>query len=609
MLPPTFCLALYWYGLNAWFRDDDFLWLRLRFQVHDWRDLWPALFTPTAHGTFRPLSERAYFLIFGSLFPLDALPFRAWAFLTQFASLGLVASITRRLTGSRLAGFLAPVLWTANSNLATALSWSSAYMQILCGFFLLLAFHFLLRHIETRRWRYYWLQWGAFLAGLLAMETTLAYPAVAAAYTLVGARRHFRRTLPLWAASLAFLVFHMSIAPKPVAGPYALHFDGALAGTLATYWRWAWEPHNLAALTSYPGWVAPLGTVLVSLALLGFTLWTIRRKHWLPLVFLAWFLILLAPVLPLRDHRSPYYLTLPTMGLAAFSACAVAAAWRAGRLGKAMAALGTACYLLISVPGARGAVRWSHQRSEGARRLVLGVARARQLHPRQAILLTGVSDLLFWTAVWDGAFAAAGVSGVYLEPASQSSIAPRPGRGDISDFFLPSEVAAQALSRDQLVVYDTGGPRLRNITRLYTETLGVPPGRAPRRVDVGNPLTGYLLGPTWYPHEGDHVWMPQRATLRLGGPRSASERLYLSGYCPAFLLQPGPLEMTLSAAGEKLATVPVTQGDAHFRFGFPLPLRLAGQPEVEIEIRLSRTRRLTGDGRDLGLVFGVFEIR
>jgi hypothetical protein len=607
--PPALCLALYWYGLNTWFRDDDFLWLRLRFQVHNWGGLWQALFTPTAHGTFRPLSERAYFLVFSSLFPMEALPFRAWAFLTQFASLALLASITLRLTGSRLVGFLAPVFWTANSNLATALTWSSAYMQLLCGFFLLLAFHFLLRHIETGRWRYYWLQWGAFLAGFLAMETILVYPALAASYTLVCARRHFRRTLPLFAASLAFVVFHMRVAPKQAAGPYALHFDGALAGTLTTYWRWAWEPYNLAALTGYPGWAAPAGTALFSLALLGFTLWAVRRKHWLPLVFLAWFVILLAPVLPLRDHRSPYYLTLPAMALGMFAACAVAAAWRAGPVMKWVAAFGAACYLLISAPGAWCAAQWNYERSEAARRLVLGVARARQLHPREAILLTGVSDRLFWTAVWDGGFAAAGVSEVYLDERSQPNIAPRPGRADLASFFLPAEVAAQALSKGQLVVYDAAGPRLRNITRLYGETLGIPPGRAPRRVDLGNPLTGYLLGPTWYPHEGSHVWMPRRATVRVGGPRSPSERLFVSGYCPAFLLGPGPLEMTVSADGEVLGKAAVTQGDAHFRFDFGLPSRLAGRPEIEIEIRVNRTHSSPPEGRELGLVFGVFEVR
>lgn len=158
-----------------------------------------------------------------------------------------------------------------------------------------------------------------------------------------------------------------------------------------------------------------------------------------------------------------------------------------------------------------------------------------------------------------------------------------------------------------MVVYAVGGPRLRNVTRLYGASLDVLPGRAPRRVDVGNPLTGYLLGPTWYPHAVNHRWMPQQATLRVGGPRSAAERLYISGHCPAAMLRSGPLEMTASADGEILSTVTITHGDAGFAFGFALPPRLLGKPVVEIEIRVNRTQQVSG--RDLGLAFGVFEIR
>jgi len=607
LAPMLFCLALYWHGLNAWFRDDDFVWLRLRFDVGSWRDLSAALFTPTRHGTFRPLSERAYFLVFGSLFPMDALPFRMWAFLTQFASLTLVASVTRRLTGSRLAGFLAPVFWTANASLATAMCWNSAYMQILCGFCLLLAFHFLLRHIETGRWRYYWFQWAAFLTGFLAMETTLVYPALPAVYTLLFARRHFRSTLPLWAASAAFLIFHMAIVPKQTAGPYALHFDTALPATLAAYWRWAWEPYNLAALTGYPWWVAPLCDAFLTVALLGFTLWSLRKRDWLPVLCLAWFLILLAPVLPLREHRSSYYLTLPTLGLGMLLACAVAAAWRAAAVWRAVAVAGASFYLMVMVPGAFGAARWQHERSREAQALVLGVMHARQLHPTQAILLTGIDNRLFWSVVWDGGFAAAGVSDVYLDPATASRIQAEPGRENISESFLPEEVIAYALHRGGMVVYEVAGRRLKNITRRYAGGRETPPG-PPRRVDVSSPLTEYALGPAWRAREARHRWMPRRATLRLGGPRSAAERLYVSGYCPAFLLAPGPLGMTVSADGEPLSTVSITRGDARFQFDFPLPARLAGRPEVELEIRLDRVSR-AADGRELGLVFGVFEIR
>jgi hypothetical protein len=117
-----FCLVLYWYGLKTWFQDDDFAWLGLQQGVHGWRDLLPALFAPVGHGQFRPLSERVFFLVFRTISPLDALPFRMWSFLTQFANLALLSSIAWRLTGSRMAGFLAPLFWIANSSMVTAMA-------------------------------------------------------------------------------------------------------------------------------------------------------------------------------------------------------------------------------------------------------------------------------------------------------------------------------------------------------------------------------------------------------------------------------------------------------------------------------------------------------
>lgn len=609
LVPPLFCLGLYWYALNSWFREDDFLWLQQHFKVQSWRDLWTVLFAPTAHGTFRPLSERAYFLIFGSLFPLDALPFRIWAFLTQFANLALVASIARRMTGSRLAGFLAPVFWTANSNLAVAMSWNSAYMQLLCGFCLLLAFHFLLRHIETGRRRYYWLQWAVFLAGFAAMETTLVYPALAAAYTLLCARKHFRSTLPLFAASLGFAVFHLVIAPQEASGPYTLYFDSSLPVTLLTYWRWGLEPRNLHLLVGYPAWVGPSVVAFLTLALLGFLVCAVWRRNWLPLVFAAWFVILLGPVLPLREHRSPYYLTLPTLGLALLAACALVTAWRAKPLWRAVGVLSAAAYFLVEAPGAWAAVKWEYQRGEEAEALVWGVLRARELHPGQTILLTGVSHRLFWTTVWDGAFAAAGVGEVYLDPDSAARIQPLPGRSDLARHILPAELVASALKRGEVVVYEAGGPRLRNVTRIYAAGLKVSPLLPPRRVDVSNPLAAHLLGPTWYPPGDNHRWMPQRATVRLAGPRSATERLHVSGYCPAAHLLAGPLEMTVAVEGGVLSTVPITRGDALFRFDFPLPAHWVGRPALEIEIQVNRTFRPPAGDRELGLAFGVFEIR
>src|ERR1700691_5224973 len=117
-LLPIACLFwLYSDGLKVWFMADDFAWLGLLREVHEGRSLLNALFAPEAQGTIRPWSDRGFFLLFESLFGLDTLPFRICVFITMGGNVSLVAWITRRIAGSSAAGFLAAILWTANSAL------------------------------------------------------------------------------------------------------------------------------------------------------------------------------------------------------------------------------------------------------------------------------------------------------------------------------------------------------------------------------------------------------------------------------------------------------------------------------------------------------------
>src|SRR5262249_47298464 len=157
-------------------------------------ELLHAMFAPMAEGTIRPWSERAYFMGLYTLFGLNALPFRLVVFVTQFANLTLIRAITQRITGSAAAGVWAAILWISNGALIVVMTWSSAYNQALCGFFLLLAFYFLLRYIESGDWRDNAAQWTAYLLGFGALELTVVYPLLAGAYTLLCARANFRRT-------------------------------------------------------------------------------------------------------------------------------------------------------------------------------------------------------------------------------------------------------------------------------------------------------------------------------------------------------------------------------------------------------------------------------
>src|ERR1043166_10140256 len=77
-----------------------------------------------------------------------------------------------------------------------------------------------------------------------------------------------------------------------------------------------------------------------------------------------------------------------------------------------------------------------------------------------------ISDL-FWNGILDKPFRLFGLDHVYLAPGSEKYIDAHPNLGDIGEFILPADVVTNALKREEIVVYDVRGARLRNITQLY----------------------------------------------------------------------------------------------------------------------------------------------
>jgi hypothetical protein len=584
LIPPLLCFVIYKRGLTAWFQADDFAWLGLRLQVHDGRSLLHALFAPMAQGTIRPWSERAFFLTFESIFGVDALPFRICVFLTQCANLTLLSAITRRLTGSRAAGLCAAILWLVNNAQAWPMVWTSVYNQILCGFFLMSSFWSLLRYIETGQPRYYLWQWILFLLGFGALEINVVYPVLAALYTFLCARNFFRTTLPLFLPSAIFSVVDRMVAPIQHTGPYAFHVDGAIPATLLSYCYRVLVPIQVDQIRGGPDVVL---ACLFGAALVGFTIMRMRQKDWFPLFCIGWFVIVLAPVLPLRDHISTYYLVLPAIGLALLGGYALASAQR---VWKAVGLMLAAVYVLLMVSADRIEVNWWQHRSIAIKRMVLGVARAHQLHPTQTILLDNVDEQLFRAGVYHHPFIIFGASAVYLTPGSALS----------EDFELPGGPTVNGLNHNQIVVYRVGGSRLKAITSVYEKTvaqkLSTDP---PRRIDLANPLAAYLLGPEWYAPEEGFRWMPHRATLRIGGPRTRSDKLYLEGFGP-------PNELRLNVDGTPLSLKIV---DNPFFCVLSLPDQLVGRKQLEISIEADHTFRTGTDGRDLSAAFRSIEVR
>jgi len=471
--PILFAAALHWPGLTAWFQKDDFAWLGLRDLIHSWHDFWWALFAPLAQGTIRTLSERVFFLSFTTAFGMRALPFRCWAFLTFAGSLALASLVCTKLTGSRAAGFWTAILWAANTGVAVALSWTAVYYELLCAFVLLLSFWFLLRYGETGERRFYIAQLVTFIVGFFVLELNVVYPAIATVYALCCARHILRKILPLFGISALYSAIHMAAVRLPSSGPYKMYWDLSMASTLSTYWKWAIGPVRLIFFHIYPSpWRSSL-TLFLSLGLAGFLIWKLRQRQWVAAFFPAWFLIVLGPLLPLRDHIDDSYLTVPVIGLAMWGGWALVTGWRAGISGRIVAVSLLAIYLCVSVPVTHVISASFHDRSQQIRNMVLGVTALSQKQPEKMVLLKGVDWEMFWSAVYDRPFRLFGVREVAVLPDDAPTILHGPQYGDAQPFFADPAAARDALERGVAMVLDVSGGQVRDITAEYRASIGI----------------------------------------------------------------------------------------------------------------------------------------
>jgi hypothetical protein len=604
-VPILFCLAVHQFALKTWFFQDDFAWLALRLDIHAGSSLWHALFAPKAEGTIRIFSERLYFLLFSSLFGLNIVPFKIWTFLTQVANVVLLIQIAKRLTGSLLAGSLAAILWIANAGLALALGWSSAYNEIAFAFVILLAFRLFLAYMDTGEQKFWVWQWVVFVLGFGVLELDIVYPALAATYALCCARSYFRRTLYLFIPSILFIAAHFAFIASPADPHYKMYFTFNPVPILWKYWAYALGALRNVRIDWRPLWLGLSIAIAITAILASFALLRLRRGDRLPLFLIAWFLITIAPILPLRNHFTEYYLVVPSIGLAILGAWALASAQGPAVI---FAAALAAMYCTVSIADLRVSERYFYNRARLAKYVVLGLRALPKMDSNKTVLIDGVDNNLFWSAISDNPFRLLGLSRVYVAPGSEAFIDPHPEWGGISQFLIRLNDAISLIDKHEAIVVELKGRQLRDVTDAYLKRV-LFANEHPEFVAVADPLYQKRLGPTWFQSEQNFRWMPKIATVKIAGPRKAGQFLEVTGYCPAVVLSQGALQVFFRGDGIAVGSANLNRPDEHFDLNFPLPSTLIGRPWMEVEIEVSHTTKLASDPRTLGLVLQTFTIR
>ena len=298
----------------------------------------------------------------------------------------------------------------------------------------------------------------ALVLALGALELAVTLPAVAAAYLILFEKRHWKGLLPSAGIVVLYVAAHFAAVPLPKDGPYRLSLGWGVVGTFWRYWGNVLGPEEYGRIHQMNPGITRLGTALMTAAILVWLVICARRRRWVPLFCLLWFVVTLAPTLPLREHVTPYYTFIPSVGLAwlAGDALARAVSWPGRSIGIACAVL----YAVCQIPSAIFVRDWNRERSRDAvkreAQLADAVREIRRLEPEGAVFLTGLDGEQFWWGLCYGQLTKLGFTDLHILPdAGEHGIPIPPKEWCLThDFQLSPDETKRLLDEGHAHVFD-----------------------------------------------------------------------------------------------------------------------------------------------------------
>ena len=294
-----------------------------------------GLLPPQTVPFWRFLSGPAYWALALRLFGVDPVPYHVVNWLLHGLAVGLLFLLARRWGASTLTATLAAGLFAGSRLYVANLLQAVGIGEILALTFTLLAF----LALDPGRPRRAVLAGLLFAAALLSKESVLLLPLVLALPLVPGASRRWRFATAglLLAESAVFLVaFLLAGGRSTVFGgaAYATHYGANLFHNLMTYLYWMVDFRTLVPdlWGHVVPWAWQVGVfVVIGIGVLLALAW---RGSVRPAAGAAWYLLALAPMLPLLNHSYLHYAyaALAGMALALAEGVSMLIAWGSRRL-------------------------------------------------------------------------------------------------------------------------------------------------------------------------------------------------------------------------------------------------------------------------------------
>jgi hypothetical protein len=364
---------LYFRGAPHYFEGDTIHWFYLRHRTL--KDFALSFVRLDHEGWYRPLTDCTVQSVLYPFFGLEVAPYRLVQYLLFMAVVFTTYKLVLAITRTKTAAAVAAVFFGIHTTNAFVTYDVLFVPELVYSFFYIWAAIAYLRYRETERTRFLTLSAACFAASLLSKESAVTLPVTLVALDVLLNRTGLKAALTAIKAHAAILVLYLalvagylgvqrpafrSIVKRPgpeIAYRFALDHTVIDNARLAATWAfnlprgWQLESRQLSARSILVLRIFRLLVVLSAALLL------LKREGRFVLAGFSWFLIAVAPGLPLYDHFLPYYLFLPVVGLSLIVGVAAEALYsRMPAAGKPLAAAVIATpMILVGIICARAA--------------------------------------------------------------------------------------------------------------------------------------------------------------------------------------------------------------------------------------------------------------